>query len=178
MACIFEFVMQPIHTHNPAPAHTCYSILSAKALITNKSSVQIDFWEKKKNKQLVPSKLAPVSEVSDKKKKKSQVFLTSSPRNICQIQQCYLLPPLPFCTSCLFSNVERELKALTLSEGEEQSPPDELPKGSHRTAWWLESKWTQAVGHVLIDPWGAGSRAGLIRDSWWFLQPHSRCCKN
>lgn len=70
MACIFEFVMQPIHTHNPAPAHTCYSILSAKALITNKSSVQIDFWEKKKKKQLVPSKLAPVSEVSDKKKKK------------------------------------------------------------------------------------------------------------
>lgn len=80
--------------------------------------------------------------------KKSQVFLTSSPRNICQIQQCCLLLPLPFSTSCLsgeecgdrtksFDSFERRR--------EEWSPPKKLQKECHRTARWPERKENQAA---------------------------------
>jgi len=101
MACILQFVMQPIHMHtnnyNPAPAHTCYSIVSAKALITSKSSIRIDSWQQRYSKQTCFKSLRFLI------KKSHRVFLTSSPRNTCQIQQCYLLPPLLLCTSYFFS---------------------------------------------------------------------------
>lgn len=99
----------------------------------------------------VPSKVPSVSEVSDKK---SQVFLTSSPRHTCQIQQWYLLPPVPFSTSCLLArNGETQIKALTLLSGEERS---RAAPGSFRRSRGELNGWKARRAWQQLHLWAAG----------------------
>lgn len=133
--------------------------------------------------KVVPSKLVSVSEVSDTKS--HQVFLTSSPRNIDQIQQCYLLPPLPFFPSCLFSNeCENRTKSFD-SFGRRREEQRVLPISCKRTATRQPDgqKVSGTRPRLLSGAFpsaGADSRAGLTWDSWRFLQPPFRlnCCTN
>lgn len=112
--------------------------------------------------------------------KKSQVFLTSSPRNTCQIQQWYLLPPP---RAFLAGNCGDRTKSFDSFERrrEEQSHSRSWKRSATgQASGWKARRIRQQLLRGTVPPVSTGSRTGLTKDSWHCLQPlpASRACTN